>query len=68
MESKLLDYLTLLHSTRQYQEKSENDVIQFLSRIQNGGPPSTLQTEFSCFCEVKYLLKKETHNKNEENH
>jgi hypothetical protein len=31
------------------------------------GPPAPLPTEFSCFCEMKYLLKEETHNKNEEN-
>ena len=31
------------------------------------GPPAPLQTEFSCFCEMKYLLEKETHNKKEEN-
>ena len=31
------------------------------------GPPAPLQTEFSFFCEMKYLYKKETHNKNEEN-
>jgi hypothetical protein len=28
-------------------------------------PP--LQTEFSFFCKMKYLLEKEIHNKNEEN-
>ena len=43
----------------------------FWSRIHKlvilSGPPGTLQTEFSCFCKVKYLLIKETHNKNEEN-
>ncbi len=33
----------------------------------NSGPPAPLQTEFSRFCEMKYLLKQETHNKNEEN-
>ena len=31
------------------------------------GPPAPLQTEFSRFCEMKYLLEKETHNKNEDN-
>ena len=31
------------------------------------GPPGTLQTEFSWFCEMKYLLKKEPITKNEEN-
>ena len=31
------------------------------------GPSAPLQTEFSCFCEMKYLLEKETHNKNEDN-
>jgi hypothetical protein len=31
------------------------------------GPPAPLQTEFSRFCVMKYILKKETHNKNEEN-
>ena len=32
-------------------------------------PPqsSVFQTEFRCFCEMKYLLEKETHNKNEDN-
>ncbi len=30
-------------------------------------PPAPLQTEFSRFFEMKYLLEKETHNKNEEN-
>ena len=32
-----------------------------------GGPPAPLQTELSCFREMKYLLKQETHNINEEN-
>jgi hypothetical protein len=31
------------------------------------GPPAPLQTELSRFCEMKYLLEKETHNKNEDN-
>jgi hypothetical protein len=31
------------------------------------GPPAPLQTEFSPFCKMKYLLEKEIHNKNEEN-
>jgi hypothetical protein len=31
------------------------------------GPPAPLQTELRHFCEMKYLLEKETHNKNEEN-
>jgi hypothetical protein len=35
--------------------------------MDSNGPPAPLQTEFSWFCEMKYLLKKETHNKNEEN-
>jgi hypothetical protein len=30
-------------------------------------PPAPLPTEFRRFCEMKYLLEKETHNKNEEN-
>ncbi len=30
-------------------------------------PPAPLPAEFSRFCEMKYLLEKETHNKNEEN-
>jgi hypothetical protein len=30
-------------------------------------PQDTLQTEFSFFCKMKYLLEEETHNKNEEN-
>jgi len=34
----------------------------------NIGPPAPLQTEFSRFCKMKYLLEKETHNKNEGNH
>ena len=29
--------------------------------------PAPLQTELSRFCEMKYLLEKETHNKNEDN-
>ena len=29
--------------------------------------PAPLQTEFSLFCEMNVLLKKKTHNKNEEN-
>jgi hypothetical protein len=33
----------------------------------NNGPPAPLPTEFSWFCEMKYLLEKEIHNKNEEN-
>ncbi len=33
---------------------------------QNFGPPVPLQTEFSRFCDMKYLLEKETHNKKEE--
>ena len=35
--------------------------------VPNIGPAAPLQTEFSRFCEMKYLLEKETHNKNEEN-
>ena len=31
------------------------------------GPLAPLQTEISRFCEMKYLLEKETHNKNEDN-
>ena len=31
------------------------------------GPPAPLSTEFSCFWEMKYLLKRETHNKNKKN-
>ena len=31
------------------------------------GPPAPLQIEFSFFCKMKYLIEKETHNKNEEN-
>ena len=30
------------------------------------GPPAPLLTEFSRFCEMKYLIEEETHNKNEE--
>ena len=33
----------------------------------HSGPSAPLQTEFSRFCEMKYLLEKETHNKSEEN-
>ena len=36
-------------------------------RSNNNGPPAPLQTEFSRFCEMKYLLEKDTHNKNEDN-
>ena len=35
--------------------------------LSNSGPQAPLQTEFSRFCEMKYLLEKETHNKNEDN-
>ena len=31
------------------------------------GPPAPLPTELRRFCEMKYLLEKETHDKNEEN-
>jgi hypothetical protein len=33
----------------------------------SNGPPAPLQTELSHFCEMKYLLEKETHNKNGDN-
>jgi hypothetical protein len=33
----------------------------------HSGPPAPLPTEFSRFCKMKYLLEKESHNKNEEN-
>jgi hypothetical protein len=29
------------------------------------GPPAPLQTDISRFCEMKYLLEKETHSKKE---
>jgi len=32
------------------------------------GPPDPLQTELSRFCKIKFLLEKETDNKNKENH
>jgi len=32
------------------------------------GPPAPLQTEFSRFCKIKFLLEKETHKKNKESH
>ncbi len=35
--------------------------------LYNTGPPSYRKTEFSRFCKMKYLLEKETHNKNEDN-
>ncbi len=38
-----------------------------LLETNNIGPPAPLQTEFSCFCEMKYLLKKKPSQKNEDN-
>jgi hypothetical protein len=46
------------------QGKSDSLIVFGLSY---SGPPAPLQTEFSRFCEMKYLPEKETHNKNEEN-
>ncbi len=40
---------------------------QLKDSLNFNGPPAPLPTEFSRFCDMKYLLEKETHNKNEEN-
>jgi hypothetical protein len=42
-------------------------ILLFVRGTSQIGPPAPLPTEFSCFCKMKYLLEKETHNKNEEN-
>ncbi len=51
-------------STRVYACKAADYWIFLRSYL---SPPAPLQTEFSLFCEVKYLLKQKTHNKDEEN-
>jgi hypothetical protein len=45
--------------------EARGTILSTMASISVRLPP--LQTEFRRFCERKYLLEKETHNKNEDN-